>query len=158
MKKLMAIIAGGAMVAGIIYLNETFRGTPELSWGLIPEAPLEVETEVPERRTIIHTITAPGTIEPVVEVDDEDGRCLGVGSNCVADVGEDVGGSVGDRDDLDAGVGLPKLVDQAVALEGPVADGDAERERAACGGHHAPQRLQLGVRIACVAERNKLGA
>lgn len=69
MKKLMAIIAGGAMVAGIIYLNETFRGTPELSWGLIPKAPLEVETEVPERRTIIHTITAPGTIEPVVEVD-----------------------------------------------------------------------------------------
>lgn len=70
MKKLIALMGGGVIVVALVFLNERFRGSPfKLSWNVVPEVPLEVETQQPVRRAIIHTITAPGTVEPVVEVD-----------------------------------------------------------------------------------------
>lgn len=70
MKKLIALVLGGVMVAGLVYLNHRFRGAPhKLSWNLVPPAATQVEIQKPARRSITQTVTAPGTVRPTIEVE-----------------------------------------------------------------------------------------
>ncbi len=69
MKKLIAIIAGGLIVVGLVYVNHRLRGAPQkLNWAVVPPAPTTVEAQKPLRRPITHLVTAPGTIQPIIEV------------------------------------------------------------------------------------------
>lgn len=70
MKKLIVLVAVGLVVAGLVYANRRVGGIPQkLNWGFVPPAALQVETQKPSLRAITHTISAPGTIQPVVEVE-----------------------------------------------------------------------------------------
>ena len=70
MKKVLALMAGAALVVGVIGLNGVRTGdsgTPLLH--VAPTDALPVEVTDPEQRSIVRTVQAPGEIEAVLEVE-----------------------------------------------------------------------------------------
>ncbi|MBP7934727.1 MAG: efflux RND transporter periplasmic adaptor subunit [Phycisphaerae bacterium] len=70
MKKMILLVAAVLIVIVLVYANHRLQGSPrKLNWSFAPPAALQVEAQKPTRRPITHVVTAPGTIQPVVEVE-----------------------------------------------------------------------------------------
>lgn len=70
MKSVLGIIVIVGMIVGVYYLNQVTRRSDGKSLiDIAGELPIEVELDQPQRRSIVHTVQAPGEVEAFSEVD-----------------------------------------------------------------------------------------
>ena len=70
MKSFLGIFVIVGMVVGVFFLNQVTRRPDGKSLiDIAGELPIEVELDQPQRRSIVHTVQAPGEVEAFSEVD-----------------------------------------------------------------------------------------